>query len=370
MFMKWLTENSSRTNQGLRGTFVIIMVLSLLAVSGCALLPEEEKEEDIPTITAPKLSQKPEYTVTTETLETKVRGIGKVMSMKEETLFFPGSASSESSGSKRIKELYVRNGDFVEQGQLIAELDVVELQNQLRREKLSFRTEELQMIETLRKADEMTAIELETAKINFEQSRARLTELEEEIGRAAITAPFSGTITSISVQKGDQVQAYDTVAVLADLTQLTIAAEISKSDLQKIAIGMEAIVDINAAGQFNGVLSQLPIEKEDSNNNYDPYNPNQKSEQDSIDNYLLVDLEAFPAEVTIGTPLSVSIIVNRKENVVVIPLSALRSHGGRDYVQVVDEEGKREVDVEVGQKASTVVEIIKGLEPGQKVVGR
>ncbi|MDU2242948.1 MAG: efflux transporter periplasmic adaptor subunit, partial [Paenibacillus sp.] len=41
------------------------------------------------------------------------------------------------------------------------------------------------------------------------------------------------------------------------------------------------------------------------------------------------------------------------------------------YVQVVEEDGtKREADVEVGMQTSTDVEIVKGLTPGQKVVGR
>jgi macrolide-specific efflux system membrane fusion protein len=72
-----------------------------------------------------------------------------------------------------------------------------------------------------------------------------------------------------------------------------------------------------------------------------------------------------------GTPLSLNIIVNRKENAIVIPLSALRSIGARQYVQVIEADGsKREVDIEVGQQTSTQAEILKGLTPGQKVVGR
>jgi len=69
--------------------------------------------------------------------------------------------------------------------------------------------------------------------------------------------------------------------------------------------------------------------------------------------------------------LGVSVITQRKENAVIIPLAALRSYSGRNYVQVVDDKGnKREVDVELGQQTSTDVEIVKGLTPGQKVVGR
>ncbi|MNW06964.1 macrolide transporter subunit MacA [compost metagenome] len=72
-----------------------------------------------------------------------------------------------------------------------------------------------------------------------------------------------------------------------------------------------------------------------------------------------------------GTPLSVSVITQRKEKAITIPLAALRSYSGRNYVQVVDEQGnKKEVDVEIGQQTATDVEIIKGLTSGQKVVGR
>ena len=67
----------------------------------------------------------------------------------------------------------------------------------------------------------------------------------------------------------------------------------------------------------------------------------------------------------------INIITQRKENAIVIPPSTLRSIGSRTYVQVVDSNGsKREVDVEVGQQTSTEIEILKGLTPGQKVVGR
>ncbi|UUZ95949.1 hypothetical protein LJK87_17180 [Paenibacillus sp. P25] len=84
-----------------------------------------------------------------------------------------------------------------------------------------------------------------------------------------------------------------------------------------------------------------------------------------------MQLDQFPEGLTRGTQLSVSIVTQRKENAVTIPLAALRSYAGRNYVQIVDDQGnKREVDVEIGQQTATDVEIVKGLTPGQKVVGR
>lgn len=379
MSMKWLTGNSSTVERFRYVTIVSLCIALIFACAGCSLLPKEEQEEQLPAISPPKISKKPEYKVTTETLETKVQAIGKLMSTQEETLYYTdptadsGSGSNVGSGDKRIKEVYVKTGDNVKKGQLIAELDVTSLERDLRDKKLLFRKDEISMIETLKKADEMDPVDLEQAKIAFETKRTEITDLVEAIAKSKITAPFDGAVVSISVQKGDTIKAYDPIAIIADLSKLTVAADISADDLQKVAIGMETLVDINSLGEFKGKVKALPVQKNDNdqNNNFNPYDPNNQQKKDVIENYLLVELSPFPKGATRGTPLSISIITIRKENATVIPIAALRTHAGRNYVQVIDNQGnKSEVDVEVGQQTSTVVEIINGLQPGQKVVGR
>ncbi|GAA3404099.1 efflux RND transporter periplasmic adaptor subunit [Paenibacillus hodogayensis] len=361
MSIKWLMENSSLH----KACLSIALTASLVAATGCSLLPKEAEEETLPAITPPKMSEKPEYEVKTTTLETKLRGSGRLMSTKEETLYFT------NEDSRRIKDIYVKTGDAVTAGQLIAELDVSTLESDLRQKRLQQRSEELKMIETLRKNDgSQSAEELEQAKIQFELKKEELTKLEQTIAKAKLVAPYSGTIVSIAVKKGDNAKAYDDIAVIADLTQLTVAADLSTDDLKKVALGMEVLVDINSAGQHKGKVKQLPLPKKDNNNNGGNM-PGQPKTQDTIENYLLVELDSFPQGLNRGTPLSVTVIAQRKENAVVIPAAALRTYSGRNYVQVIDEKkNKREVDVEIGQQSSTEVEIVKGLQPGQKVVGR
>lgn len=370
MFMKWLTANlptRNRTGRQRSRIWLSVLLAAILIVplAGCGLLPDEPEEEVLPVITPPKLSEKPVYTVSTQTLETRVRGVGQVRSLVTEEYFFVESG-------KRVKGVYVEPGDYVEAGQLLAELDVTDLERDLRSRKLNFRKDELQMIETLRRADELTPEEMEQAKIDFELKRTNILELEEQIERAKIYAEFSGHIVKVNIREGDTVQEYDTVITQADLTKLAAAAEIKKEDAQKIAVGMEADVSINAVGDFKGKVSRLPnFDTSSQNRSYDPWGRPVQDNRDTIDKYLLVELDPFPEGATLGTPLSIAIVTDRKENAVVIPAAALRNHAGRNYVQVVEEDGtKREVDVEIGQQTPTVVEIINGLEPGQKVVGR
>ncbi|MBD0379222.1 efflux RND transporter periplasmic adaptor subunit [Paenibacillus sedimenti] len=368
MFTKWWTEDSSR-NRTLKPLAALILCSSLIFASGCSLLPKEQEEEALPTINPPKLSKKPEYVVKTDTLETKVRGSGRLMALQEEKLFF-----SEDMNSKRISAILVKNGDAVEKGQPIAELDVSDLESDLKRKRLQTRKDELAMIETLRKADEMTPEQVEQAKIDFELKREELSKLDTQVSKAKLLAPFSGTIVSVTAKKGDTVKSNESVATIADLTQLTVAASITADDAKKVAIGMEVQVDINSAGQHKGKVKQLPNPQTNNNNGGGGgFFPGDGSggQQDSIDNYLVVQLDEFPQGLNRGTPLSVTIITQRKENATVIPLAALRSYSGRNYVQVIDNQGnKKEVDVEIGQQTSTDVEIVKGLTAGQKVVGR
>ncbi|MDB4867292.1 MAG: biotin/lipoyl-binding protein, partial [Cohnella sp.] len=197
---------------------------------------------------------------------------------------------------------------------------------------------------------------------------------QADIGKATLTAPFAGTVVSVSVQEGAQIKAYDAICVVADPSRKIVAATLSQDDLDKVTTGMEVEVSINNLDPLKGTVKQLPVPQTDNGNgNGGGGNGggNGGTDPNRIDQFMLIDVPNLPKTVERGTPLSASVILNRKKDAIVIPLAALRSIGGRTYVQVVEDNGsKREVDVEVGQQTSTDAEILVGLTPGQKVVGR
>jgi multidrug efflux pump subunit AcrA (membrane-fusion protein) len=370
MSMKWWMAYSSRNDRvtsirrSSRNSAGLIAVLAMsVAITGCGLLPKEPAEEDLSAIQLPKISEKPKYDVITKTLETTVSGSGKILSTQEKTLYF-------TLDGKRLKKLYIQSGDVVKVGQPIAELDVDDLKKTLRNQKLSFKKTELEMKDLLRTRDDMDPVDFEQRMLAFEESRQAITDAEEDIAKATLTAPFSGTVVAVAVQEGASIKAYDAICVVADPSRLIVAATLSKDDLEEVAMGMEVQVDINNAGQVIGKITQLPQPATDTGNNGGGSGQGSNAPL-RLDQYLLVDVKDLPKTATRGTPLSVSVIVNRKENAIVIPLAALRRIGARTYVQVVDADGvKREVDVEVGQETSTDAEILQGLTPGQKVVGQ
>ncbi|WP_238404353.1 efflux RND transporter periplasmic adaptor subunit [Paenibacillus paridis] len=357
MSMKWWTENLFKRSM------VVVMSVSLVFASGCSLLPAEQEEEVLPEIAPPQISKKPEYEVTTANLETKVPVIGKLISLEEETLFF-------TLDGKHLKTLNVKAGDPIKAGQVIGSLDVDDLSKTLRMAKLNFKKEEIAMKETLRARDEMDPIEFEEKSIAFEESKQKLVDMEEEIAKATLTAPFGGTLVTLNVQKGDLIKAYAPIAIVADTSKITAAAKLSKTELEKVAVGMEVTVNISNVGTFKGKVKLLPVKTEETNNGGGGGGVGGETKPERPEDFLILDLKDLPKNLNRGTPLSINIITKRTENAIVIPPSTLRSIGSRTYVQVIDAEGKREVDVEVGQQTATQVEILQGLKPGQKVVGR
>ncbi|MCR8656033.1 efflux RND transporter periplasmic adaptor subunit [Paenibacillus endoradicis] len=355
MFMKWWMANLSRKAS-------ISMVILALLLSGCSLLPNEKEEEVIPDIIPPKISQKPEYTVATKTLESAVTLIGKIISLEEETMYF-------TKGDLNVKDVYVKSGDTVTAGQLIAELDVSELQKTLRLERLAFQRDELAMKELLRTRDEMDQADYESQRIAFEEKRQKLSDMEVEISKGAITAPFSGTIVSLTVKKGDLVKAYAPIAIVANTSLLVPGAKLTKTEQEKVAIGMEATVSISNGGSITGKIKQLPNKSTESSSGGEG-SGGAASGIDRIEDYMIVQIDKLPEGAARGLTASIKVVTSRTKDAIVIPPSALRSIGNRTYVQVVDKDGKREVDVEVGQQTPTDVEILQGLTPGQKVVGR
>lgn len=359
MSMKWWTGSLFKRS------LIVAMSTTIVFTSGCSLLPKEKEEEVLPEIVPAQISKKPEYEVTTKSLVQGVPLTGKLISMEEETLYF-------TLGEKHVQEVYVKTGDKVQAGDIIAELDVEQLEKQLRNERLSFRREENEMKKTLRDRDTMEPLEFEEAQIVFEEKRQKLVDLEEEISKATLYAPFSGTIVSLNVQKGDTVKAYESIAIVADTTLITPASKLTKTELEKVAVGMEVEVTITGVGKLKGKVKQMPVKSTEQNNNGGgfPGGGNGENKPERPEDFMLVDVPDLPKDLNRGTPAAINVITKRTENAIVIPPSTLRSIGSRTYVQVIDENGKREVDVQVGQQTATEVEILQGLEPGQKVVGR
>ena len=375
---------------------IAAVALSLM-LSGCALLPagrsagiaaNEPTPTPIPTSVVPI---KPTYTVKVGEILRERTFSGRVAPVVEEALFFRVGG--------RIRNVYAKRNHFVTAGQIIADLEVDDLERaesrlnaaernlefQIRRAQINLDIASLQLM-TLRteRPDDNFAIavqskQVELTEIGLEQlnegvdpllvndvARAQLQveKLQSAIGDATITAPFDGQLLSVSLSAGRPVNAFDTVVSIAEITNLEVKADLISDQMNELAEGMP--VEVSLVGRpgeiLTGFVRRLPY----------PFGSGGSGEVIDPDKStrLTVDQEAQDAGFELGDLVQVRVQLERKDSVMWLPPQAIRVFDGRRFVVVQDGDVQRRVDVKVGIRTPDRVEIEEGLEEGQVVVGQ
>ena len=123
------------------------VLAAIIMLSGCYFFPEEEKLLDPPVI-APDSVAYSTYTAKLKTIESTVTATGYVRSQTEAECYFTGYTG-------KIKAVHVRAGDFVEEGDLIAEMNVGELEYLLKIQELKVQAARLRYNSSGSQADKL-----------------------------------------------------------------------------------------------------------------------------------------------------------------------------------------------------------------------
>jgi len=160
-----------------------------------------------------------------------------------------------------LERLAVEEGDRVNQGQVLAELDKTELR--LAQKEAAAKLENnrsiyersLQMLEK-----ELTSQEaLERSKYDYETARTQLDRADLNLRYATITAPLNGIITQRMVEKGDLIRANTVLFKLADTEKLLARVYVPEKELGRIAVGSPARIqsEMYSGEQFSGVVDMI-----------------------------------------------------------------------------------------------------------------
>ncbi len=332
-------------------TFQFMAVLSLLtflliSLSGCYLFPKEEE------VLAPPLIEPPEITYDTTaakkgTVEKKITGSGSFVSISQSNLFF-------KSRGGRLKGIYVKLGDEIKEGDIIAELDTGDLKNQIEVQKINLKKARTRYNQV--KAQGGDEYSRQLAWYDVELASLQLENLERQLEEAVLRSDMAGTVVYVNnnVQEGDYVNTYQTLVRIADPRQLQL--QYSGSNNSDFKLGQEVNVKIKDrvySGEVVMTPANVPIDA-----------------PDNMKNIIRIKVEGLPEEVKMGDSAQIELVLDKRENVIVLPRSLVRNYMGRKYVLVLEDGLKKERDVEIGLETATEVEIVKGLEEGELVITR
>ena len=321
-------------------------------------------------------------------IENAVTAVGTLEAVK--------SVDAGAQVSGQLKALHVSIGDRVERGDLIAEIDPATIENrmEINRAELAYleaqrasRTAQL----TLKRASlerqrglvagrtasqstldqavaDLAAAEadLQATEAQIRKQQATLAGDEVDLGYTKIYAPMAGTIADNPAKEGQTLNASQTaptIVTVADLSTMTVRAEVSEADVGRLKAGMEAYFTLlgQPGRRFTGTLRQIqPLPT--TENNVVLYNA-------------LFDVPNPDGELMMSMSAQVFFVEEAANDVLLVPTGAVRMKrgegGGRRQaeVTVVTASGATEArSVEPGIRNRVSTEIRSGLEEGERVV--
>ncbi|TDQ83872.1 macrolide-specific efflux system membrane fusion protein [Dongia mobilis] len=293
--------------------------------------------------------------------------------------------------SGQIEALHVALGDEVEKGALLAELDARVLKSQVAANQAQLRNLAAQLKErqaqhqlareehareqglmalnaTSQSALDTAAANLRVAEAQIASTRAAIEQTQSNLdgdlanlGYTRIYAPMSGTVVTLDARLGQTLNANQTAPIIlriADLDTMTVKAQVSEADISSLRLGMAA--HFTTLGEpdrrWSGTLRQILPTPEEVNG---VILYNALFDVANTDRRLMTQMSA-----------QVSFIVAAAQDVVTVPVSALRKTAGGGWeVQVADDLGNLAArKVEIGIRNRSQVEVAYGLAAGERVV--
>ncbi len=200
-------------------------------------------------------------------------------------------------------------------------------------------------------------------------ARANLAVSQSLLDRSEIKAPFDGVILSVLATPGEDISG--PFITMADLSERYLQITLDGADLSKIAVGyqVEVVFDALPNQIFKGAVVKIDP------NLYDPSGKQITSQaagqvtvikaQVKLDNSNQPVLETLP----LGMSAAVDVIGGKAQNVLLVPVAALKEQSPGKYTVYVLEKGEQRLQaVEVGLMDANYAEIKSGLKVGDVVV--
>ncbi|MDH4255232.1 MAG: efflux RND transporter periplasmic adaptor subunit [Gammaproteobacteria bacterium] len=323
--------------------------------------------------------------------------------------------------SAKIVALHVEEGDWVEAGTLLVELDreryeaaVERAQANVRSAQSEARLVEQNMLKTEkdyarsrdlvdRKLEPQSALDAASAAYQVEvaryasaldqveQARAALKEAQDSLSKTTIYAPMAGTISDLDKEQGEiaigsQFQE-DLIMVIADLTEMEAQVNVDENDIVSVRLGQEAEIEVDAL--FGVKLRGTVYEIANTANTSEEGTTNQKTE---FEVKVAIEGEDI-SRLRPGMTASADISTETRADVIGVPIQCVavrtidqltlegeevadaekRFTADRDgfveIVFVVDGDGRATArQVQTGIQSDDLIEILSGVDEGEEVI--
>lgn len=300
-----------------------------------------------------------------------------------------------------IDKIYVDYNSVVKEGQLIAEMDKVPLQNELESAKGTYdgakaefeyqernykRNQQLHEKGLISDTEyEENLYNYQRAKSSLESSRAAYNNAQRNLSYAIITSPINGVVTSRDVEEGQTVASgFETptlFTIAADLTKMQVVADVDEADIGGVKEGQRVTFTVDAYPEdtFEGRVTQIRLGSSKSSST----SSTSTSSETVVTYEVVISADNPDLKLKPRLTANVNIYTLDKKGVLCVPSKALRfipeqpMLGSDDVVE--DCEGEHKVwtyenhvfkahPVTIGLSDGINTEILGGVEEGLTIV--
>ena len=330
----------------------------------------------------------------------------------EKTVVASGSVESVNEvdvgaqASGKITKLYVKLGQEIKKGEMIADIDsttqintlntkkaaLVSYQAQLKAKKTAYdvalssynrlsklytqKATSLDSVNTAKSTLDNAKAEMEAIEANIKQAEIEVNTAETNVGYTKITAPMDGTVISVPVSEGQTVNANQTtptIVTIADLSKMKIKPEISEGDITKVKAGQEVSFTILSDSQtvYHSVIDSVdPANTTTSDSSStSSLSSSSSSTTSAIYYYANVLIDNPDRTLRIGMTTENNIKIANAKDVLLVSNMAIQKRDGKSFVNVLNDKNQPEPrEVEIGVQNDFKTEIKSGLNEGEKVI--
>jgi RND family efflux transporter MFP subunit len=216
-------------------------------------------------------------------------------------------------------------------------------------------------------------LDLQSQELNIKQKENALLDAQQTLADYYVRAPIDGTIAELDVKKGDSVSSGTTIATIISKTSIA-EIPLNEVDVAKIKVGQKATLTFDAIEDLgiSGEVAQIDTLGTVS--------------QGVVNYNVKITFDTEDDRVKSGMSVSVAIITDVRQDVLVVPSAAVKSSGSTSYVEVPVEKvsaaqleasattgifladtPKRQIVV-TGLSDDTSMEIKTGLNEGDQII--
>lgn len=295
-------------------------------------------------------------------------------------------AAIASKGTGRLIYLGVVEGDKVKKDQIIARLENTDITAQLDEAKANLKLTQADLMNaenTFNREKELFNKGLSSQQIfdqaesnykrllaSIEVAKARIKQYEVALENTLIRAPFDGTVLTKNAEVGEIVAPFGgsttsktAVVTIADMNSLLVEADVSESNIERIQLNQDCEITLDAYPEKSYSAYVFKIV---------PTADRSKATVLVKVGFKKYDSRVLPemsAKVSFYTDPVDTSITNQKP-ILVIPASSVRNENGKSFVFTISNDKAVKNEIVIGQKLGSYIEVVSGLQAGQKVISQ